>query len=341
MNTNLKKEIATNVRSAVWEPKKWRSSQPETGLLEAAEKVSRDRTSVVKPRSAYSKKKRKLQFYSPAPQSENQSKRHNPGVPRGLSKPQNDALPQFGGWWLPAYAEQQQFAPAPCYPAFPTPCYPGYAMPPGPYHLPPNHLPPNRNFMVSQNRRTWIEHSGIAYMLMEQPPAQNPAYKPPMLNGEGKNYMSPQQTYNLQEVCKKGARSKQVPLLPNSFRNQPNGPRAEPVEPNGGDGSRSITKEWVRPVKGTQFYMSVHKWDEELDRMVLRYRCTVCSKSFPGKSGMQAHIRTHTGERPFKCKYCNAAFAHRTNIRRHLLIHKRKGEVRDTKESAAQQQTAC
>lgn len=47
----------------------------------------------------------------------------------------------------------------------------------------------------------------------------------------------------------------------------------------------------------------------------------VCSKMFKAKLHLRYHMRTHTGERPYKCRYCDHAFANNTNYRRHEMTH--------------------
>ncbi len=49
-----------------------------------------------------------------------------------------------------------------------------------------------------------------------------------------------------------------------------------------------------------------------------RFICSVCHKAFRHKFVLDGHMRTHTGERPFKCDICNATFSSNANLRRHL-----------------------
>lgn len=52
-------------------------------------------------------------------------------------------------------------------------------------------------------------------------------------------------------------------------------------------------------------------------------RCNVCSRIFPREKSLQAHMRTHTGERPYKCDFpgCGRAFAQSGQLRTHQRLH--------------------
>ncbi|XP_061723857.1 zinc finger protein 614-like isoform X2 [Cydia pomonella] len=46
--------------------------------------------------------------------------------------------------------------------------------------------------------------------------------------------------------------------------------------------------------------------------------CTVCGRTFQYKTSLQVHMHTHTGERPYKCPHCEAAFTQPFVLRTHL-----------------------
>mmetsp|Transcript_68490 Transcript_68490/g.108765 ORF Transcript_68490/g.108765 Transcript_68490/m.108765 type:complete len:445 (-) Transcript_68490:149-1483(-) len=53
----------------------------------------------------------------------------------------------------------------------------------------------------------------------------------------------------------------------------------------------------------------------------IRFHCNVCARSFSGKQHFEYHMRTHSGEKPFKCETCGKAFRAKHSLKNHLRIH--------------------
>ena len=50
------------------------------------------------------------------------------------------------------------------------------------------------------------------------------------------------------------------------------------------------------------------------------YTCPHCGKDSGSNKDLKRHIMTHTGERPFKCSYCEKSFSINTNLYNHMRI---------------------
>lgn len=72
------------------------------------------------------------------------------------------------------------------------------------------------------------------------------------------------------------------------------------------------------PVSGSNSW----KWeDTDCNRVSQGHTCSFCGKIYSRKYGLKIHVRTHTGYKPLKCKYCFRPFSDPSNLNKHERLH--------------------
>lgn len=64
---------------------------------------------------------------------------------------------------------------------------------------------------------------------------------------------------------------------------------------------------------------------KHVDDATMKHRCRYCGKIFGSYSALQIHLRSHTGERPYKCNMCPSSFTTKGNLKVHYQRHTESG----------------
>uniref|UniRef100_F7F634 Sal-like protein 3 n=1 Tax=Ornithorhynchus anatinus TaxID=9258 RepID=F7F634_ORNAN len=76
--------------------------------------------------------------------------------------------------------------------------------------------------------------------------------------------------------------------------------------------------------KGKPPNVSVFEPKPSAEDPFFKHKCRFCAKVFGSDSALQIHLRSHTGERPFKCNICGNRFSTKGNLKVHFQRHKEK-----------------
>ncbi|KAL3313982.1 hypothetical protein Ciccas_007410 [Cichlidogyrus casuarinus] len=73
--------------------------------------------------------------------------------------------------------------------------------------------------------------------------------------------------------------------------------------------------------KNREFEDSISNAGSEIDTTAKTNVCFVCGKAYARPSTLKTHLRTHSGERPYKCLTCHKTFSQAANLTAHLRTH--------------------
>ncbi|XP_006146223.1 sal-like protein 3 [Tupaia chinensis] len=76
--------------------------------------------------------------------------------------------------------------------------------------------------------------------------------------------------------------------------------------------------------KGKPPNVSVFEPKASAEDPFFKHKCRFCAKVFGSDSALQIHLRSHTGERPFKCNVCGNRFSTKGNLKVHFQRHRDK-----------------
>ncbi|KAM5193908.1 zinc finger protein 367 [Mantella aurantiaca] len=90
---------------------------------------------------------------------------------------------------------------------------------------------------------------------------------------------------------------------------------------NSGGGDEGSLRDGIR--RGRPRAETVRDLINEGENSSSRIRCNICNRVFPREKSLQAHKRTHTGERPYLCDYpeCGKAFVQSGQLKTHQRLH--------------------
>ncbi|MBN3282482.1 ZN367 protein, partial [Polyodon spathula] len=104
-----------------------------------------------------------------------------------------------------------------------------------------------------------------------------------------------------------------------------NGAASPSRSKTGGEGDPALNPDYLKDGirRGRPRAETVRELINEGESSSSHIRCNICNRVFPREKSLQAHKRTHTGERPYLCDYpdCGKAFVQSGQLKTHQRLH--------------------
>ncbi|XP_029974595.1 zinc finger protein 217 [Salarias fasciatus] len=121
------------------------------------------------------------------------------------------------------------------------------------------------------------------------------------------------------EVCQRTFRTYHQLVLHSRVHKREKSGEESPVSSVDAKQPRAVSPDQGEEVTEEGFEEAMDLGEDGFDRSKPRSRhCTHCGKSFKSSHYLTVHLRTHTGEKPYKCIYCDYAAAQKTSLKYHL-----------------------